>query len=130
MEDGPQRTDNPVTSHLEQTKDQRIQRECRCGWSKVTTYLGLRIHQGKQQLQTCTAPAGQTSRYHSQVEHHRASDTNSAVGLGEQSATSAFPANPTATGHPSADPHLKHRACQRTPEETQPKTQGRVAQGQ
>ncbi|XP_020509303.2 uncharacterized protein si:ch211-244b2.4 isoform X1 [Labrus bergylta] len=44
---GPTGPDNTSMSSPEKTKDQRILRECSCGWSKVTTYLGLRVHQGK-----------------------------------------------------------------------------------
>ncbi|XP_060885787.1 uncharacterized protein si:ch211-244b2.4 isoform X2 [Labrus mixtus] len=44
---GPTGPDNTSVSSPEKTKDQRILRECSCGWSKVTTYLGLRVHQGK-----------------------------------------------------------------------------------
>ncbi|CAJ1069687.1 uncharacterized protein LOC118335412 [Xyrichtys novacula] len=75
---------------MERTKDQRILRHCCCGWSKVTTYHGLRIHQGKAKCvgnsrpQACTASAGQTRRHHSQVEHHRASEPNIAVGTEEE----------------------------------------------
>ena len=90
MKDGPARTDITVTNYTERTKDHRIQRHCCCGWSKVTTYHGLRIHQGKakcvgnSQPQACTASAGKTRRHHSQVEHHRASEPNIAVGTGEE----------------------------------------------
>lgn len=90
MEGRPTRTDNMVTHQTERTNDQRILRRCSYGWSKLTTYHGLRIYQGETkcigncQPQTHTALAGQTKRYHSQVEHHSASDPNLAVGTGEE----------------------------------------------
>ena len=86
MEDGPNWTDNPVTTGTDTTNKERILRECSCGWSKVTTYLGLRIHQGKAkcgrntQAQACTAAADQTRRNSSPVEHHSATDPTIALG--------------------------------------------------
>lgn len=90
MEDGPNRTDNMVSTGAAITNEQRILRKCSCGWSKVTSHRGLRIHQGKAkcggmiQMQSCTASAGQTSRKQSLVEHHSAADSNIADGQGEE----------------------------------------------
>ncbi|KAJ8394721.1 hypothetical protein AAFF_G00043210 [Aldrovandia affinis] len=53
-------------------------RRCMCGWEKVTTFRGLRIHQGrarcggKGQQQPCTAVSSQTRGTQSQVENHSA----------------------------------------------------------
>ncbi|KAK7910435.1 hypothetical protein WMY93_015119 [Mugilogobius chulae] len=85
MEDGPNKTDNTVTTGTNNTKKDRILRECSCGWSKVTSYQGLRIHQGKAkcssnitQMQACTATAGQTKRIGGQDEHHSATEPTTA----------------------------------------------------
>ncbi|KAK0150886.1 hypothetical protein N1851_008008 [Merluccius polli] len=90
MEDGPNRTDNMVSTGTAITNEQRILRKCSCGWSKVTTHRGLRIHQGKAKcggtshMQSCTAPADQTIRRQSLVEHHSAAVSNIADGQGEE----------------------------------------------
>ncbi|GAA6076948.1 uncharacterized protein LOC118335412 [Tachysurus ichikawai] len=90
MEDGPNRTDDMVTTGTNKTCKERILRECSCRWSKVTTYQGLQIHQGKEkcrnntQVQACTATAGQTRRNCSQVEHHSATEPNIAPSGKEQ----------------------------------------------
>lgn len=34
-------------SSMTSVDDQQILRSCHCGWSKETTFRGLRIHQGK-----------------------------------------------------------------------------------
>lgn len=89
MEDGPNRTDNTELTGTATTNEQRILRSCSCGWSKVTTYRGLRIHQGKAKCggkdlrQTCTAQAGQTRRSQSRVEYHSAIDFTIADGQRE-----------------------------------------------
>lgn len=80
---------NTATDHMERTKDQRIQRQSSCGWSKVTIYRGLQIHQGKARCvgnnhQVCVALAGQTERHHGLVEHHSASDPNFVAAMGEE----------------------------------------------
>lgn len=75
-----------VLTGMETTNEQRILKSCSCGWSNVTTYRGLRIHQGKakcggkDQRQTCTAQAGQTSKSQSRVEHHSVTDFTVADG--------------------------------------------------
>ncbi|KAJ8341252.1 hypothetical protein SKAU_G00335430 [Synaphobranchus kaupii] len=74
---------------MEPDKDSRIMRKCRCGWEKVTTFRGLRIHQGKKrctargQQKQCTATAGQTLGTKSQVSNHRAEGSNAADGRQE-----------------------------------------------
>ncbi|XP_035527565.1 uncharacterized protein LOC118335412 [Morone saxatilis] len=86
MEDGPNRMDNTEPTGMETTNEQRILRSCSCRWSNMTTYRGLRIHQGKakcggkDQGQTCTAQAGQTRRSQSQFEHHSVADFTVADG--------------------------------------------------
>ena len=53
-------------------------RRCRCGWEKVTTFRGLRVHQGRKKCverghqQHCTATAGQTRGTQSPVANHSA----------------------------------------------------------
>lgn len=90
MEEGQIWTDLMVTTGMEPDKDSRITRKCRCGWEKVKTYRGLRIHQGKKgctergQQQQCTATAGQTRRTQSQVTNHKAEGSNAAEGRQEE----------------------------------------------
>ena len=91
MEDGPNRTENTVTTMATETdnenirapvNEEKILRKCACGWEKETTYRGLRIHQGKAkcgqrgQQQPCTAAAGETRETRSQVENHSANGPN------------------------------------------------------
>lgn len=94
MKDGPNRTDHTVTTATEMdnentrtpVNEEKILRKCACGWEKVTTFRGLRIHQGKSkcgqkgQQQPCTAPAGETRGTKSRVENHRADGPNAAEG--------------------------------------------------
>lgn len=121
MEDGPNRTDN-----TELTNEQRILRSCSCGWSNVTTYRGLRIHQGKAkcggkgQRQTCTAQAGRTRRSQSRVEYHSAIDFNIADGQRKVEQ----PHQQQAQGQQQA--HSLERVMQRHPAAATPQdTQGR-----
>lgn len=56
-------TDNTVTAGKAMINDQKIVKECGCGWSKATTCLGLHIYQAmakcssSNQIQVCTAAA-------------------------------------------------------------------------
>lgn len=92
MKDGPNTTDNMVTTGMETDKEmnirtpgneEKILRKCVCRWEKEITFRGLRIHQGKLkcgqkgQQQPCTASAGETS----QVKNHRANGPNVADGI-------------------------------------------------
>lgn len=58
--------------------ERRILWKCGCGWEKLTTLRGLKIHQGiargcrKGQQQPCIAASGQTRGTQSQVENHSA----------------------------------------------------------
>lgn len=78
MEEGPNQTDFMVTTGMDKDNDFKIMRRCRCGWEKMTTFRGLRIHQGRKkcegggQQQLCTATAGQTRGAQSQVANHSA----------------------------------------------------------
>src|SRR4029434_4668277 len=82
MEEGPTRTDTPVTNARTTTNDVRTLRKCGCGWEKVTTLRGLHIHMGKMkcasrsQKQTCAAQAGQTSGIQGRVKNHSAIGPN------------------------------------------------------
>lgn len=95
MEDGPNKTDYTVTTAMEADNEmntrtpgneEKILRKCECRWEKVTTFRGVRIHQGKRkcgqkgQQQPCTALAGETRRTESQVKNHRADGPNFAKG--------------------------------------------------
>ncbi|KAF4105120.1 hypothetical protein G5714_014451 [Onychostoma macrolepis] len=66
--------------------EEKILWKCGCGWEKVTTFRGLRIHQGKRkcgqkgQQQPCTAVAGETRGTESQFENHRVDGPNVAEG--------------------------------------------------
>lgn len=83
MEEGPNQTDFLVMAGTDTGNDLR---RCRCGWEKVTTFRGLRIHQGKKkcqvggQQQHCSATAGQTRGAQSQVANHSAEGSNVAEG--------------------------------------------------
>ncbi|XP_078617582.1 uncharacterized protein LOC144885536 [Branchiostoma floridae x Branchiostoma japonicum] len=81
------RTDRTVTTKAkcsrQTTTDKRdvVLRICRCGWSKATTYRGLRIHQGhkgclgkKQHSRSALQTAGQTTEDVGQVHNHRPQD--------------------------------------------------------
>ncbi|KAG1932793.1 hypothetical protein F2P79_020826 [Pimephales promelas] len=95
MKDGPNRTDHTVTTAMNidnenartPVNEEKILRKCACGWEKVTTFRGLRIHQGKAkcgqkgQQQPCTASAGETRRTKSQGKNHRAEGPNVAKGM-------------------------------------------------
>lgn len=95
MEDGPNRTDNTVTMGMEKDyektrtpgKEEKILRKCACGWVKVTTFRGIRIHQGKArcgqkgQQQPCTATADKTRGTKGQGENHSANGPNVADGV-------------------------------------------------
>ncbi|RXN34466.1 olfactory receptor 6N2-like protein [Labeo rohita] len=95
MKDGPNRTDHTVTTAMnmdnENTRtpvnEEKILRKCVCGWEKVTTFRGLRIHQGKGkcgqkgQQQPCTVVAGETRKTKSQGKKHRAEGPNVAEGI-------------------------------------------------
>ncbi|KAK0156469.1 hypothetical protein N1851_000237 [Merluccius polli] len=89
--DGPIRTDHTATeTDNENTgtpaNEEKILRKCACGWEKVTTFRGLRIHQGKSkcgqkgQQRPCTATAGETRGTKSQGKNHRAEGPNVAEG--------------------------------------------------
>ena len=86
----PNRTDNTEKTGTKTTNDSKILRKCSCGWSKVTSYRGLRIHQGKAKcggithLQTCTASADETRRTLSPVEHHSAVESTIVDGEREE----------------------------------------------
>ncbi len=86
MEEGPNQTDFLVMTGTDIGNDFKILRRCRCGWEKVTTFRGLRIHQGKKkcqvggQQQHCSATAGQTRGAQSQVANHSAEGSNVAEG--------------------------------------------------
>ena len=86
MEDGPKRTDHTVTTGMETDNEKKILRKCGCGWEKVTTFRGLRIHQGKARCggkghkQPCAAASGQTRGTESRVENHSADGPNVAEG--------------------------------------------------
>lgn len=86
MEEGPNQTDFMVMTGMNIGKDLKFLRRCRCGWEKVTTVRGLRIHQGKKkcqvggQQQHCSATAGQTSGAQSQVANHSAEGSSVAEG--------------------------------------------------
>lgn len=97
MEDGPNRTDYTVTTVMETDnemyvrtpgKEEKILRKCGCGWEKVATFRGVRIHQGKRkcghkgQQKLCTALAGETRGTESQDENHRADGPNVVEGKG------------------------------------------------
>lgn len=64
-------------------KEDKDLQKCECGWEKVTTFQGLRIHQGKKkcgqkgQQQPSTASAGVTK---SQGINHRADGPSVAQG--------------------------------------------------
>lgn len=92
MKDGPNRTDHTVTTAMEMDNEntrmpdgEKILRKCACGWEKVTTFRGLRIHQGKTKCgqngyqQPCTAEAGETRGTRRQVANHSANGPNVAV---------------------------------------------------
>ncbi len=88
VEEGPNQTDLLVMTETDIGNDFKTLRRCRCGWEKVTTFRGLRIHQGKKkcqvrgQQQHCSATAGQTRGAQSQVANHSAEGSN--VGEGRQ----------------------------------------------
>ncbi|XP_063049927.1 NACHT, LRR and PYD domains-containing protein 3-like [Engraulis encrasicolus] len=93
MEDGSNRTDHTVTTATETDfentpgNEEKILRRCECGWEKVTTFRGVRIHQGrakcgqKGQQQPCTATAGETRGTKSQDKNHSANGPNIAGGM-------------------------------------------------
>ncbi|XP_038130124.1 uncharacterized protein LOC119776004 [Cyprinodon tularosa] len=94
MKDGPNRMDYMVTTAMEKDNEtprtagneEKVLRKCACGWEKVTTFRGVRIHQGKAkcgqngQQQPCTATAGETRGTKSQGKNHRANGPNVAEG--------------------------------------------------
>ncbi|KAL6489820.1 hypothetical protein MHYP_G00001650 [Metynnis hypsauchen] len=95
MKDGPNRTDHMVMTAMEidfenirtPGNEEKILRKCACGWEKVTTFRGVRIHQGKVkcgqngQQQPCTATAGETRGTKRQGKNHRANGPNVAGGM-------------------------------------------------
>ena len=92
MKDGPNRTDHTATTAMEMDNEntrmpvcEKILQKCACGWEKVTTFRGLRIHQGKTKCvqkgyqQPCTVEAGETRGTRGQVANHSANGPNVAV---------------------------------------------------
>lgn len=83
MEDGPILTDQTVTNGMNNDNEKVLQK-CKCGWQKVTSFKGLRIHQGKMKCGRTpdqhdrTASAGQTEETQSQVTNHSAAGPSNA----------------------------------------------------
>ncbi len=83
MEDGPTLTDHPVTNGMDNGNEKSLWK-CTCGWQKVTSLRGLRIHQGRMKCgktpnqHNRTASAGQTEGTQSLVANHSAAGPDSA----------------------------------------------------
>ena len=76
-------TDQTVTNGTN-NDNEKVLRKCKCGWKKVTSFKGLRIHQGRMKCGRTpdqhdrTAPAGQTEETQSQVTNHSAAGPSNA----------------------------------------------------
>lgn len=84
MEDGPTRTDQMAMTGSN-NDNEKILRRCACGWEKVTSSRGLRIHQGKMkclrqvdQQHRTAQEAGQTTGSRSQECNHSAAGPSGA----------------------------------------------------
>ncbi|KAI8500672.1 hypothetical protein Bbelb_214900 [Branchiostoma belcheri] len=112
--DGPIGPDQQVTNK-ERTKDQReraVMRTCSCGWQRVTTYRGLRIHQGRMKCQdrmqrTRTAIAGQTNEDRGRVVNHRPQDFTSGASAPGNGAPPEESRPDTGVQHPTETPSLE-----------------------
>ncbi|KAI8485265.1 hypothetical protein Bbelb_370120 [Branchiostoma belcheri] len=112
--DGSIGPDQQVTNK-ERTKDQReraVMRTCSCGWQRVTTYRGLRIHQGRMKCQdrmqrTRTAIAGQTNEDRGRVANHRPQDFTSGASAPGTGASPGEPRPDTGVQHPTETPNLE-----------------------
>ncbi len=88
MEDGPTLTDHTVTNGTDNGNEKSLWK-CTCGWQKVTSLRGLRIHQermkcGKMPKQhNRTALAGQTEGTQSLVANHRLDSAERATSADE-----------------------------------------------
>ncbi len=83
MEDGPTLTDHTVTNGTDNGNENSLCK-CTCGWQKVTSLIGLRIHQRRMKCgrmpnqHNHTALAGQTEGTQSLVANHSAAGPGSA----------------------------------------------------
>ncbi len=73
-----------VLTSMAMTNEQRMLRVCGCGWSKLTTYPGQQIHQGKakcgggNQMQTCSG-RGITDRLSNTVTQNATQTVEQAI---------------------------------------------------